>query len=193
MHVADVVINTNLNTVPLSLYFSRCCVHFKSRMKLQVSCLFAVLLLLACDGVRGEQLPCVQTFSELERSLIARESNIESLSSAFYPPNRQATDAANVYYFFNDVKQYQDLDMGSYDYAFRWSTSPVFGIIRPELLQYLSLFVYQGQTTTTKIVLDPLCEAMPLQTKLMDEETCSEEANTTNPLQTLNKLTTHVS
>ena len=115
------------------------------------------------------------------------------MSDAFYPPNRQVSIAANVYYFFNDGNEHQDLDLGSYDYAFRWSTSPVFGIIRPELLQYLSLFVYQGQTTTTKIVLDPLCEAMPLQTKLIDEETCSEEANTTNPLQILDKLTTHVS
>ena len=153
------------------LYFSRGCVHFKTRMKLQVSDLFAVLLLLTCDEVRGEQLPCVQTFSELERSLIERKSNIDSMSDAFYPPNRQASDAANVYYFFNDGNKYQNLDLGPYDYAFRWSTSPVFGTIRPELLQYLSLLVYQGQTTTTKIVLDPLCEAMPLQTKLIDEET----------------------
>ena len=106
------------------LYFSRGCVHFKTRMKLQVSDLFAVLLL-TCDGVRGEQLPCVQAFSELERSLIERESNIESMSDAFYPPNRQASDAANVYYFFNDGNEYQNLDLGSYNYAFRWSTSPV--------------------------------------------------------------------
>ena len=121
-----------------------------------------------------------------------RKSNIDSVSDAFFPPNRQVSDAANVYYFFNDGNEHQDLDLGSYDYAFQWSTSPVFGIIRPELLQYLSLFVYQGQTTTTKIVLDPLCEAMPLQTKLIDEETCIGEANTTKPAQMINKLTTHV-
>ena len=162
-------------------------------MKLQLSDLFAFLLLLACDEVRGEQLDCVQTFSDLERSLFEKESNIDSMSDAFYPPNRQVSIATNVYYFFNDKVEHQDLDVESYDYAFRWSASPVFGIIRPELLQYLSLFVYQGQTTTTKIVLPPLCETMPLQTKLIHEEKCREEANTTDPVQLLNKLTTNVS
>lgn len=95
-------------------------------MKLQ---LFAVLLLFACGEVRGEQLDCVQTFSDLERSLFETKSNIDSMSNAFYPPNRQVSIATNVYYFFNDEVEHQDLDVESYDYAFRWSASPVFGII----------------------------------------------------------------
>lgn len=80
---------------------SRGCVNSKAgEMKLQVSNLFAVLLLLACGEVRGEQLDCVQTFSDLERSLFETKSNIDSVSDAFYPPNRQVSTATNVYYFF---------------------------------------------------------------------------------------------
>ena len=162
-------------------------------MKFQVSSVISVVLLLSCDEVIGKQFDCVRSFSELERSLISKDSNLDSVSNAFYPPNRQVSIAANVYYFFNDGNEPgEDMNVASYDYAFRWAASPVFELIRPELLQYLSLFVYQGQTTTIKIVLDPICEAMPLQTKVIDEETCSGEANTTKPAQMINKLTTHV-
>ena len=162
-------------------------------MMLQVGSVITVVLLVICDEVRGEQFDCVRTFTELERSLTKRDSNIESMSDAFYPPNRQVSIAANVYYYFSDGNlPDEDLDVVSYDYAFRWAASPVFELIRPELLQYLSVFVYQGQTTTIKIVLKPICEAMPLQTKLIDEETCIGEANTTKPAQMINKLTTHV-
>ena len=162
-------------------------------MMLQASSVITVVLLLLCDEVRGEQFDCVRTFTDLEISLISRDSDIDSMSDAFYPPNRQVSIAANVYYFFSDGNEPdKDLDVVSYDYAFRWAASPVFELIRPELLQYASLFVYQGQTTTIKIVLKPICEAMPLQTKLIDEETCIGEANTTKPAQMINKLTTHV-
>ena len=163
-------------------------------MKFQVSSVITVVLLLfSCDESIGEQFDCVRSFLGLEKSLISRDSNLDSMSDAFYPPNRQVSIAANVYYFFNDGNETgEDLDVVSYDYAFRWAASPVFELIRPELLQYSSLFVYQGQTTTIKIVLDPICEAMPLQTKVIDEETCSGEANTTKPAQMINKLTTHV-
>ena len=162
-------------------------------MLLQVGSVITVVLLLLCDEVRGEHFDCVRTFTELEKSLTKRDSNIESMSDAFYPPNRQVSIAANVYYYFSGGNlSDEDLDVVSYDYAFRWAASPVFELIRPELLQYLSVFVYQGQTTTIKIVLKPICEAMPLQTKLIDEETCIGETNTTKPAQMINKLTTHV-
>ena len=98
---------------------------------------------------------CIKTYQELERAVIQRQSNMDSMVSAFFPPNRQASIAANVYYFFDDQNMSmnaENLDITSYDYAFRWSASPIFNLIRPELLHHLSLYVYCGDTTTIKIV-----------------------------------------
>ena len=68
----------------------------------------------------------VRTFTELERSLTKRDSNIESMSDAFYPPNRQVSIAANVSYYISEgnLPDEQDLDMMSCDYAFRLAVSP---------------------------------------------------------------------
>ena len=85
-------------------------------MKFQVSSVISLVLLLSCDEVIGKQFDCVRSFSELERSLISKDSNLDSVSNAFYPPNRQVSIAANVYYFFNDGNEPgEDMNVVSYD------------------------------------------------------------------------------
>ena len=121
---------------------------------------------------------------------------MDSMVSAFFPPNRQASIAAIVYYFFDDQNMSlnaENLDNTSYDYAFRWSASPVFNIMRPELLQYLSLFVYHGDTTTIQLIIDPLCEVPPLNSRLLDEQACNGGESATDAVLLLNQLTTNVS
>ena len=98
------------------LYVGHNCTVQNGMMLLQVGSVITVVLLLLCDEVRGEQFDCVRTFTELERSLTKRDSNIESMSDAFYPPNRQVSIAANVYYFFNDGNEPgEDMNVVSYD------------------------------------------------------------------------------
>ena len=112
-----------------------------------------VLILLASYGVRSEPSrggKCLRTFQELERSLVARDINLDGMRDAFFPPNRQKSVAVTVYYFFDNGELYdeQNLNPLSYRYAFRWSASPILEFIRPELLRYMSMFIYHGHATT---------------------------------------------
>ena len=155
-----------------------------------------ILLLVLRDGNALDNENCIKTYQELERSVIQRQSNMDSMVSAFFPPNRQASIAANVYYFFDDRNMSlnaENLDITSYDYAFRWSASPVFNIMRPELLHYLSLFVYHGDTTTIQLIIDPPCEVPPLNSRLVDEQACNGGESVTDAVLLLNQLTTNVS
>ena len=158
-----------------------------------------ILLLVFHEGIAVEQANnenCIKTYQELERAVIQRQLNMDSMVSAFFPLNRQASIAANVYYFFDDQNMSmnaENLDITSYDYAFRWSASPIFNLIRPELLHHLSLYVYRGDTTTIKIVVDPLCEVPSFNSRLLDEKTCSGKASASDPVLLLNQLATNVS
>ena len=155
-----------------------------------------ILLLVLRDSNALDNENCIKTYQELERSVIQRQSNMDNMVSAFFPPNRQASIAANIYYFFdgqNMSLNAENLDITSYDYAFRWSASPVFNIMRPELLHYLSLFVYHGDTTTIQLIIDPLCEVPPLNSRLLDEQACNGGESATDAVLLLNQLTTNVS
>ena len=67
------------------------------------SCTFILLILmLTWHGARCEQREsgrCINSFQQLERSVVSRDSNMDSLMDAYYPPNRQESIAVNVYYF----------------------------------------------------------------------------------------------
>ena len=152
-----------------------------------------LLLMLKWRGARCEQLEsdgCVNSFQQLERSIISRDSNMDSLMDAFYPPNRPESIAVNVYY------SYEHDGVTSYEhaYAFRWAASIVFELIRPDLLRRLSLYLHHGHTTTAKITIDPLCD-IDLETKhsMTSYEICSGQGDPSDPVLLLNKLTTHVS
>lgn len=161
--------------------------------KMRVSTIL-ILLLVFYEVTAINNANCIKMYLELEKSVIARQSNMKNMVAAFFPQNRQASIAAEVYYFFGNVSlSAENFDITSYDYAFRWSASPVFNLIRPELLQYLSLFVYRGETTTIKIVIDPLCGVPPCNSRLLDEATCSEGASSSDPVLLLNQLTIDVS
>ena len=154
----------------------------------------ALLVLLASYGVRSEpsKSRCLKTFQELEKSLLARSANADSLRDAFYPPNRQTGIVVNVFYYFDDGTIYDEQNV-TYNYAFRWATSAVLQFIRPELLQHLSLYTYHGHTTTLNITIDPVCANRPLQHRDFDEVACSGERNSSDAALMLNTLTVHVS
>ena len=134
---------------------------------------------------------CIQTYQELERVII-KDANIDSMTDGFYPPNQQATTAANIYYYISgQPSEY-------YVYKFRWSASSVLELIRPELLQDLSLFLYHGRTESIKVVIPPLCAAPTIALALQSnsDEVCWNEDSfhdVDHPVHLLNKLTTFVS
>lgn len=130
---------------------------------------------------------CIHSYGQLEKVAI-RQVNKDSMTNGFYPPNRQAATAANVHYYIGDSQNFE------YVYKFRWSTSPVLELIRPELLQDLSLYLYHGHTETIDVVIDPLCGVPNIHFAIQSNsfQVCSGEVNSSDPIQMLNKLTTHV-
>ena len=156
---------------------------------LQVKVLLLICaLILNVHTVDHFDLPyCIQSYQQLERAVI-RDVNIDRMTNGFYPPNRQAATAANIHYYIGDNHNFE------YVYKFRWSASPVLELIRPELLQDLSLYLYHGHTETINVVIDPLCGVPNIHFAIQSNsfQLCSGETNSSDPIQMLNKLTTHV-
>ena len=112
-----------------------------------------------------------------------------------HPMNHKAS-LVNVQYFVE--RGGNDTTMTSYEpiiyvYAFRWSASFVFALIRPELLQPLSLYIYYGYTPTVNIIIDPLCGMDMVHNITSYDTICHGQGNAHDPVQLISKLTTHVS
>ena len=135
---------------------------------------------------------CIETYQELVKSVTSKVVNIDNLTDGFYPPNRQTTTVADVYYY---------IQMGNasteFKYKFRWSSSSILNLIRPELLRDLSLFLYHHwEIAEIHILIDPICSDVKL--TLGDifadwENICNDRTCTVDSVVLLNKLTTHVS
>ena len=133
---------------------------------------------------RFNESGCIKSFAQLEKTVITRGSNVDKIMDGFYPPNKQITMAANVYYFFENSS--------SFDYKFRWSASPILQVIRPELLEYLSLGLFSGRTETVNVIISaPICGMYPA-IQRDGQQFCYGELEHTDPVWLLNKFTTHV-
>lgn len=182
-----------------------------------------ILLALSFQGIGGTQErrhACIKTPNQYHQSLVNRIVNLESLSKAFSPTDRQASITFTVYYHFcteagngtskvrcEDVEEWvsdrnsglnpSDVFMDKYVYKFIWNSSPINIFIRPKLLASLSLFTFQVDERETHLVLDEPCDWSGI-----------DEPNITNPqcddwleicrhpapdILMLNELTAHVS
>ena len=159
----------------------------------------ALLLILSWLCTRAQShnqsSPCIGTYEELVDSVRSRTINIDNLTDGFYPPNRQTTTVADIYYYISDD---QNGDASTkFKYKFRWSSSSILNLIRPELLRDASLFLYpHSEIAEMHIVIDPICSE--LQSRHGDiladwESACLEKVSTVDSVILLNKLTTHVS
>lgn len=119
------------------------------------------------QGNCSEKYNCIKTFMELEESLFSLKSNINCLYQAFL--NLPAT--VNVLVHFSTSLRNTSfqklcnpsitrLDSNTFDYKLRWSASTVLYFLKPEVLKFLSLFVYQGAVITAEVVIDPICESL---------------------------------
>ena len=142
-------------------------------------------------------------YPELQESLLQRKANIDSLDQAFFPINQRTPVAIDVIFHFSTSLQKANqglhnlsearLDNATFDYKFRWSASAVLAFLRPELLEPLSLFVYQGYVTTAEVVIDPICGTPDIEEREVNGKDICKHSTDGYPEQLLNRLIVHVS
>ncbi len=126
---------------------------------------------------------CIRTQYDLQQSLVSRTVNMETLNGAFSPTNRQDSISFYVYYHFcslNSTNRSLDLpscstlekwvhglhsgEKGTLDFSesyahkFLWNVSPINLFIRPDLLQTLSVYMFQVHLPEAHLILDPVCD-----------------------------------
>ncbi len=145
-----------------------------------------LLLLLLCFGMQNAfsaEEKCIRTQYDFQQSLVSRTVNMETLNGALSPTNHQESISFYVYYHFcslNSTNRSIDLPSCStlekwvhglhsgengtldfserYAYKFVWNASPINLFIRPDLLQTLSLYMFQVHLPEAHLILDPVCD-----------------------------------
>ena len=176
------------------------CLVFKPNCKLQLllNCsnmqyihkvCIVVLLALLILGLRSSaDGACIQSYQELQASLFARQQNIDNLRRAFFPINQEPSISIEIEYYFRNNWTLP------YPLVFRWSTSRSLGLIRPELMQSLTLHIFNRITPVVEIIMDPICDDPNLHSSLSNwEGICTDEKMASFTLQLLNELTANVS
>ena len=143
---------------------------------------------------------CIETFIDLEDSLVGRNSNIDRLHNAFFPSNQRVPVAVDLFVHFSTSLQPNShklcypstarLDNQTADYKFRWYPSAMLLFVPPEMLRPLSLFVYRGTVTIAEVVIDPVCEKQDSEGHQIEGKICTNEEK---PEELLNTLCIHVS
>ena len=130
---------------------------------------------------------CIQKYSDLEQSIFSKDSNIEQLRRAFYPVNKDPSNAVEVLYHFDDGSLPQP-------YRFLWYSSRVFGLLRPKVLQDLSFHVYTADVPVVDITLTPICGNISIHSMLINwERICSDADEASDALKLLNEMAANVS
>ncbi len=113
-----------------------------------VKCLLFLLCALAV--FRTVSSDCIQEYVDLEKSLFASETNVDSLTRAWFPPNEQSVPVVEVFYYINDSEVMEhplNLELGGVseielmqrsDYRYRWSVNPIYLFMDPQVLEALS-------------------------------------------------------
>lgn len=174
----------------------------------RVVSVLAILLHVVAAESGGED--CIRTLHDLKESYLSRKDNTDSMQRALLPPNSPSHFQINIYYHFtttvekvcSNSSQYSEacnsepihLEALPFDYKFRWSSSSVHNFIRPRLLQSLSLYTYQAETTEAHVLIDPICSSGGARSFYTCHE--HEQTHILSPeleLRLLNELTCHVS
>ena len=150
-------------------------------------CILLLLSLASAQLADGSRAQCIpdDDYSELERSLHKWPHNLENLSLAFFPINRQASVYVKVIYSFNGTEE---------SLQYRWSDTSITMLIPTDLLKYLSLFMYDVEPRNVTITLDPLCNFNNIKRYVTSYSTNDHHCRNVSPgLTLLNELTTKVS
>ena len=151
-------------------------------------------------GSNSEESNCIETFIDLKKSLVKRNSNINHLHNAFFPSNQRVPAAVDLLVHFSTSLQNTShkpstarLDNHTSDYKFRWSASASLLFVQPEILRPLSLFVYRGIVTTAEVVIDPMCADCDREVQQVEGKICERSTKKKKTEELLNKLCIHVS
>ena len=155
------------------------------------------------EGSNSEESNCIETFIDLEESLIKRKSNINRIHNAFFPINQQVPVAVDLVVHFSSSLQNTSHELcnpstarpdnHTSDYKFRWFASAMLLFVQPEILRPLSLFVYQGIVSTAEVVIDPLCANVDNENQQVEGKVYKGSTNKKKPEELLTKLCIHVS
>ena len=155
------------------------------------------------EGSNSEDSSCIETFIDLEKSLIQQNSNINRLQNAFFPSNQRAPVAIDLLVHFSTSLHNTShklcnpstarVDNRTADYKFRWSPPALLLSVQPEILRPLSLFVYQGIVSTAEVVIDPMCANVDNENQQMKGKVYKGSTNKKKPEELLTKLCIHVS
>ena len=118
-----------------------------------------LILTLLCMRAQAHNqfLNCTGTYEELVASVRSRRINMDNLTDGFYPPNRQTTTVADVYYYVYD--SHPGNTSTEIKYKFRWSSSSILNLIRPDLLRDASLFLYpHSEVAEIHLMINPFCD-----------------------------------
>ena len=139
-----------------------------------------VLLLLVCSvllsittvksQLNDSAQRCILQYHDLEKSLLSSEENVDSLTKTYFPPNEQTVVIVEVFYYINNsnidvhpltlelegLNRTSGLEEKS-SYRFRWSQTPIYLFMDPNILEALSLYSIRIIKHTARIVVDPIC------------------------------------
>lgn len=134
--------------------------------------LILVIAALLCVSA-AEELECIRDFHRLEFDLVDNNLNLDSLTRSFFPPNTPSVPVVEVFYTISnssDPSQHPlileiqgDLNETGLAvlarYRFRWSETPIYLFMDPNVLERLALFTIRIRTNPARLLLRrPVCE-----------------------------------
>lgn len=129
-------------------------------MTLSLVLLVASLLLLPTLGVKGADIACIETYSDLKDALRHKETNnIRKMLDAFYPIRPKSnTFLVNITYCISDSKTNCTTtsdDNNTYTYMYHWSNNRLLLIVEPELINVLTFNLFSLGISQLDLIISP--------------------------------------
>lgn len=129
-------------------------------MTLSLVLLVATLVLLPTLGVEGDDIACIETYSDLKNALRDEETdNIRKMLDAFYPiqPNSNML-LVNITYCISDSKTNcipMSDDNETYTYMYHWSNNRLLLIFEPGLIEVLTFHIFSLGISQLDLIISP--------------------------------------
>ena len=149
------------NILPLALEYAR----FMAYLYLIVT------LALAALSPTSAAEECIRHYHELEASLVGNPLNLDSLTRSFFPPNEPSVPVVEAFYTLSDsqdpdqhplvleIQGANETELSALaQYRYRWSDTPIYLFMDPEVLELLSLFTIRLRYHAVRVVVRPICD-----------------------------------
>ena len=131
--------------------------------------LFVTLVLAALSPSAAEE--CIRDYHELEASLVGNPLNLDSLTRSFFPPNEPSVPVVEAFYIVSDsldsdqhplvleTQGANETELSALaQYRYRWSDTPIYLFMDPEVLELLALFTIRLRYHAVRVVVRPICD-----------------------------------